>query len=405
MKKKKPSKMISFFLILAATLLQHCAKDAGLPATDNDTGLKTMIKEDHVFGQSFPFESEMLEGEKTIFIYVPDNYNEGSKHYPVLYVLDGGDYFESFAGMVKYLTLFDMIPEMIVVAIAHGDRLREFTYTKADTTTGNWPTSGGAESFRKFLSEELIPHIDAAYRTHPFRILVGHSLAGLFAVETLSRNPYLFQATIALSPSLYWNQFEWLKKAESFLSKHDVLKHYLFITGEPKDEEETAYLDNFMELVDEKAPKDFSYEYRCLPEEDHGSVALPGLYSNLKQLFRGWRFPGEAWEMGPEKVKAHFQLLSDRFGFPVPITEEFLNGHAFHGLRRHNAPDEAIRLFEFCLALYPNSAEANEGLGEAFEHKGMKEKAIEYYQKAVNLDPSRTSLREKLKDLEKKPSS
>ena len=87
----------------------------------------------------------------------------------------------------------------------------------------------------------------------------------------------------------------------------------------------------------------------------------------------------------------------------MPITEEFLNGHAFHGLRRHDAPDEAILLFEFCLSLYPDSAEAYEGLGEAFEKKGMMEKAIEYYREAVNLNPSHTSLREKLNELEKTP--
>jgi hypothetical protein len=154
-------------------------------------------------------------------------------------------------------------------------------------------------------------------------------------------------------------------------------------------------------MVDAKVPNDFSYEYRCFPDEDHGSVALPGLFANLKQLFQGWRFPGEAWEAGPEKVKAHFQQLSESFGFPVPITEEFLIGHAFHGLRRHNAPDEAISLFKFCLSLYPNSAEAYEGLGEASEHKRMTGKAIEYYKKALNLDPSNTTLLKKLEELKK----
>ncbi|MEE9390372.1 MAG: alpha/beta hydrolase-fold protein [Candidatus Aminicenantaceae bacterium] len=363
---------------------------------------KSFHIEDHIFGQRIKFKSKLLGEEKGVFIYLPGSYEKGSDRYPVIYVLDGGDYFEPFAGMVKYLSLFEMIPEMIMVAIEHGDRLKELTYTKANEKTGDWPTSGGAESFRKFLSNELIPYIDSSYRTHPFKILVGHSLAGLFAVETLPRSPDLFQATIALSPSLYWNQFEWLKKAESFLDRRDSLRHFLFISGEKKDEEQTGYLDRFKDLVAVKAPKHFFYEYRCFPKEDHGSVAFPGLFSNLKQLFEGWRFPGEAWEIGPDKVRAHFQSQSERFGFPVPITEEFLNDHAFHGLRRHKAPDEAIRLFEFCLSLYPNSAEAHEGLGEAYEHKGMKEKAREFYKKALELNPASTNARKKLDELKKK---
>lgn len=368
----------------------------------HDFGDEEYRVKDHVFGQRIEFDSKVLGEAKTIFIHLPSGYAEGSNRYPLIYVLDGGDYFEPFAGMVKYLSLFQMIPEMIVVAIAHGDRLKEFTYTKANEKTGNWPTSGGAETFRKFLSNELVPYIDASYRTHPFRILVGHSLGGLFAVETLSRSPDLFQATIALSPSLYWNQFEWLENAENFLDRYDSLKLLLFISGEKKDEEQTRYLDKFKDLVEAKAPKDFVYEYRCFPEEDHGSVAFPGLFSNLKQLFQGWQFPGEAWEMGPDKVKEHFQSLSDRFGYPVPITEEFLTDHAFHGLRRHKAPDEAIRLFEFCLLLYPNSAESYEGIGEAYTQKGMKEKAIEFYQKALELNPANANIRKIIDELKKK---
>jgi predicted alpha/beta superfamily hydrolase len=368
----------------------------------HDFGDEEYRVKNHVFGHRIEFDSDLLGEEKAVFIYLPDSYKVGSSRYPVVFVLDGKSYFEPFAGMVKYMSLYEMIPEMIIVAIESGDRLKEFTYTKADEKTGDWPTSGGAETFRKFLSSELIPYIDASYRTQHFRILVGHSLAGLFAVETFSRSPDLFQTTIALSPSLYWNQFDWLKNAENFLDRYDSLKHFLFISGEKKDEEQTRYLDKFKDLVEARAPKDFVYEYRCFPEENHGSVAFPGLYSNLKHLFKGWQFPGEAWETGPDKVKDHFQSLSERFGYPVLIAEEFLTGHAFHGLRRHNAPNEAIRLFEFCLILYPNSAESYEGLGEAYAQKGMKEKAMEFYQKALDLDPSNANIKKIIDKLKKK---
>ena len=370
-------------------------------STDNMSSKLKVSAEDYIFGLRIQLNSAVLGENKDLYLHLPESYKVGKNYYPVLYILDGGDYYEPFAGMVKYLNLFEMIPEMIVVAVTHGDRLKEFTYTKANEKTGDWPTSGGAETFRKFLADELLPYIDSSYRTHPFRILVGHSLGGLFAVETLSRTPGLFQATIALSPSLYWNQFEWLKNAVNFLNKHDSLKHFLFISGEKKDEEQTNFLDKFKSLVEVEAPEGFSYEYRCFPEEDHGSVAFPALFANLKLLFNGWSFPGEAWELGPDKVKEHFRTLSKRFGFPVPITEEFLNGHAFHGLRRHDAPDEAIGLFELCLSLYPESADAYEGLGESYVKKGMKEKASEFYKKALELNPENVNAKKKLEELKK----
>jgi tetratricopeptide (TPR) repeat protein len=102
-------------------------------------------------------------------------------------------------------------------------------------------------------------------------------------------------------------------------------------------------------------------------------------------------------------VKDHiFQGLKERFGFEIPITEEFLNEHAFHGLRRHDAPDEAIVLFRFCLSLYPESSEAHEGIGEAYARKGMTEKAIESYHRALELNPASTNAKNKLDELKKR---
>jgi len=402
-------KILYVILLLAAvSALSESAKSKTLFATQHNktnqdaSNRSQLILEDYIFGQHTKLRSKVMGEEKNIFFYLPESYEQSTNLYPVCYILDGKSYFEPFTGVVKYLSLYEMIPEMIIVAIESGDRLKEFTYTKADEKTGDWPTSGGADFFLKFLSDELIPYIDSSYRTHPFRIIAGHSLAGLFAVETLTRYPHLFQATIALSPSLYWNQYEWLKNTEIFLKKHDALKHFLLISGETKEEEQTTLIKKLKEQVLKTASKDFFYDYKCFPDENHTTVALPALFYDLKKLFQGWQFPGEAWETGPDKVKTHFQSLRERYGFPVPVTEEFVNGHAFHGLRRHNAPDEAIKLFEFCLTLYPNSDIAYEGLGEAYEQKEMKEKARKFYQKALDLNPNNENALKQLKNLNSK---
>lgn len=361
------------------------------------TGLNEDDSKDVIIGQRLVFQSKHLGESRTIYLRLPEKYEESAKRYPVLYILDGGSYFVPFAGMVQYMNYFNMMPEMIIAAIAQGDPLKEFTFTKSN----DWPTSGGAETFSKFLAEELLPYIDNNYRTHPFRILVGHSLGGLFALEALVRTPKLFQATLALSPSLYWDQFKWLKNADSIFEEISSWKHFLFISCEPKDEEQTGYLAQFRKLAKSAAPKDFFYKYKLYPEENHGSVAFPALYHCLKELFQDLPFQGEAWEEGPDKVKAHFRTLTDQFGYEIPIPEEFLVDHAAHGLQRHEAPDEAIKLLELCLTLYPDSASAYEGLGEAFEWKGKVEEAKKYYEKALEIDPVHSLAKKKLEALKK----
>lgn len=65
-----------------------------------------------------------------------------------------------------------------------------------------YTTTGGLPNFLRFIRSELIPHIDATYRTTRYRLFVGHLLAGLAVVETLLTAPDLFDAYVALDPSL-----------------------------------------------------------------------------------------------------------------------------------------------------------------------------------------------------------
>jgi predicted alpha/beta superfamily hydrolase/L-ascorbate metabolism protein UlaG (beta-lactamase superfamily) len=355
------------------------------------------------FGYRVAVESRYLGGGREVFIRLPRGYadQEGPEapRYPVLYLLDGDDYFQSFAGVVDYMTMYEAVPPTIVVAVPHADRMNELTFTPANEEYGDWPTSGGAEVFEKFLAEELIPAIDANYRTYPFRILAGHSLGGLFAIESMARSPELFQATIAISPSFTWNQYEWLDQAESMFEGRPGWKHFLFVTEEPKSDEHLGRMWQFGEMIEAESPPGFEYWHESFPDENHGTVGLPGFYSSLKKLFDGWTLLGEAWEIGPERVQAHYQSLSDRYGFAMPIPEEYLVDHALHGLQRHEAPDEAIALLELCLSLYPESADAYEALGEAYEWKGETDEAEKHYLKALELDPDHELAKQKLEAL------
>jgi len=61
--------------------------------------------------------------------------------------------------------------------------------------------------------------------------------------------------------------------------------------------------------------------------------------------------------------------------------------------------DEAIEVFKMNVEDYPDSANAYDSLGEAYMAKGDKERAIQNYQKSIELNPSNTNGIEKLKSL------
>ena len=142
--------------------------------------------------QTSVINSDILEEDRQISIYLPDGYNNSKASYPVLYLLDGGTHLQHASGAADYLSGRGIVPDIIVVAIHNIDRSRDFSPVHVD----NIPTSGGAEKFLGFLSEELVPYMEKSYRTAGFNILLGHSFGGTFIAYTLLAEPDLFDAFV-----------------------------------------------------------------------------------------------------------------------------------------------------------------------------------------------------------------
>src|SRR5215510_16420973 len=97
------------------------------------------------------------------------------------------------------------LPPLIVVGIRNTDRNHDFTPAPAAgfETPPEAQRPGGAAAFLSFMSDELVPWIDRSYRTAPLRVLVGHSLGGLFALYTIGQRPELFTGYVIMEPSAW----------------------------------------------------------------------------------------------------------------------------------------------------------------------------------------------------------
>jgi predicted alpha/beta superfamily hydrolase len=163
-------------------------------------------------GEERSIESAALGESRTYLVSLPASYEDtihAPQRYPVLFVLDAEWNFRPLSGVVDFLGAYGFaIPEMIVVGIPHmGRRVRDFTPTHSllDEIGGeeeSFEASGGADAFLRFLEEELAPEIDGRYRTRSFRVLVGHSLGGGFALHALMTRPDLASAGLVVDPSL-----------------------------------------------------------------------------------------------------------------------------------------------------------------------------------------------------------
>ncbi|UOQ69458.1 alpha/beta hydrolase-fold protein [Hymenobacter volaticus] len=91
----------------------------------------------------------------------------------MIYLLDGPENFNAVVSIVEHMEESSLCPPVIVVGIAHADRLSELT----TGTDKEYPTAvGKGEQFMSFVEKELIPYIDATYPTTTYRTLIGHSV-------------------------------------------------------------------------------------------------------------------------------------------------------------------------------------------------------------------------------------
>ena len=67
------------------------------------------------------------------------------------------------------------------------------------------------------------------YRVNDFRLLIGHSLGGYFALKTLYNHPKTFNGFVAHDPSIWFNDFE-LKNLYQNVKSNDFKNRFLMIT-------------------------------------------------------------------------------------------------------------------------------------------------------------------------------
>lgn len=126
---------------------------------------------------------------------------------------------------------------------------------------------GAAEDFYKFIEYEYKPVIHEILSYKPTKeILFGHSLAGYFSLWTLMHHPESFQAYGAISPSIWWNDYELLNKVQE---THLLPFSTVFIAA---GEHETFMVDDARRMYQHLQPFMKKIEFYEGLEENHASI-------------------------------------------------------------------------------------------------------------------------------------
>lgn len=323
----------------------------------------THADEPVVIGRTLTMHSAVLDEDRAFQVFLPESYDWAKdRRYAVLYLLDGETHARHTAASVEYLGIQGEIPEMIVVAIHSTVRIRDFTQTDWPEA---WVGGGGAANFKRFLATELIPRIEAEYRTNGVRVLDGHSASGQFALYVLAEDPALFDAYVAISPSLDWDgELPQRSLAASFESRTELPKFLYFARSDDRGEA-LAQDERLVETLRTKSPRGFRWYAAAFPDETHGSVALVAQIDALRRLYDGYRLHPDLAGKGIAFADEHFAAVSKRVGWALPVPETVINDLGYAALQAGKTGD-AIALFERNVSENPNSANAFDSLADGY---------------------------------------
>jgi predicted alpha/beta superfamily hydrolase len=360
-----------------------------------------------ISGVEVTIPSKILGQKRTVWIHIPKS-NGGNKikdrgHYPVIYLLDGSENFNTVVSISEHMEESSLCPPMIVVGILPQDRLSELT-TGTDTELPG--VIGNGEKFMSFIEKELMPYIDANYPTTTYKTFIGHSLGGLTVINTVLHQPNLFNSYVSLDGSLWWNNNKVVREAKTILPTQNYKGKTLYmamanrlekgvnIISVQKDTSgPTALIRSNLEFIKDLSKMketQLRFKSRFYEDDDHPSVRLIGEYDALRFIFSFYKLKIYDSELGNPDFKldsvlvAHYKKVSENMGYAVKPDESQVNRLGYQMLGRTQYK-KAEALFKLNIANNPNTANNYDSLGDLFLATGEKAKAIEAFKKALTL--------------------
>jgi len=149
-----------------------------------------------------------------IWIYLPPNYEKTNKSYPVIYMHDAQNLFDTKTSYSGEWEVDESLNELykktgkgfIVVGIENGgsERINEYTPWTHPKYQG-----GKGVAYINFLKNDLKPFIDANYRTKTTAkntAIIGSSLGGFVSFYAGLKHPKTFGKIGAMSPSFWFSE-------------------------------------------------------------------------------------------------------------------------------------------------------------------------------------------------------
>lgn len=159
--------------------------------------------------------STLVFEERKIYVYTPPSYSETSKDFPVVYLQDGEDYFNTekcnLINLLHSAFVEGEMKEIIVVGIEAKNRIDEYSPWYAKALSDKFKDfSGKGRDYLSFIVDNLKPYIDESFNTDAkpnSTSIMGASLGGLISLYAGCLYPHVFGKIGCISGSFWYEGF------------------------------------------------------------------------------------------------------------------------------------------------------------------------------------------------------
>ncbi|MGD1846622.1 MAG: alpha/beta hydrolase [Salibacteraceae bacterium] len=241
--------------------------------------------------------SKHLGETRDFWVSLPYDYSD-TNAYRVLYVLDAEWRFDLVRLLEFDQSANGLIDPHIVVGIPHVEwevkRQKDLSFSQSrmeydgepvDSTWYNVRNAGGAEAFYRYLTQEVMPQVEALYATNGHNSLLGHSMGGYFGGYLLSR-PQPFSTLYLYDPSAWYSDGEMSRVLGNGLGSKQKVQ--VVVTYQPIPAFHKSKVEEFITTVEQFEA--IELHTKMYAQESHNSLFLPSFYWCL-QLLREERSP------------------------------------------------------------------------------------------------------------------
>ena len=257
--------------------------------------------------------SKILRRDYEIFVSLPESYAAGKGTYPVLFVTDANYVFPVLRSINRRVSdNGERLQEFILVALSYakGDsptvsRNRDYTPTDIDAkktrdSDQSGEKYGEADSYRRYVSEEVFPYVAKHFRADMNRkVFMGHSYGALFGAMVLFKEPTMFSHYVLSSPSLWFDKYTMLDVERQYAANHkDLRANVLLLAGAfevlrpgSKNKRYSTRVDmvrdmkKFETQVKSRRYPGLSIRAEVIQDEDHLTVAPAAITRGLMWAF------------------------------------------------------------------------------------------------------------------------